>query len=59
MKFSRIVLLMFIARAVGESLKDSIKTLEHLLVSFETSLTVDAFVCWELGERISSSVDYH
>lgn len=57
MKFSRIILLMLIARAVGESLTESIKTLEHLLVSFNSSLIVDAFVCWEVGERISSSVD--
>lgn len=30
---------------------DSIRTLEKFLVNFETSLSVNAFVCWESGEK--------
>jgi hypothetical protein len=39
----------------GEAVKDSIATLEHLLVNFNTSLSVNAFVCWEDGEILSAS----
>lgn len=45
------VLTIFLAvsAAKGDLIKDNIKTLEHLLMSFNTALTVNAFVCWESG----------
>jgi hypothetical protein len=38
-----------ISSSNGSSIEDSIKTLENLLVNFNFSLTINAFLCWESG----------
>jgi hypothetical protein len=44
-----LVLTIVIPRSNGSTIKDSIKTLENLLVNFNSALTVNAFLCWESG----------
>lgn len=44
-----IVVFTIVSRSNGSSIKDSIKTLENLLVNFKSALTVNAFLCWEPG----------
>ena len=55
MKFLKhfIVLSLVIFTACGNflSVNNSIKAIENLLVSFKTSLSIDAIVCWESGEK--------
>lgn len=54
MEILRIVLVLVIStsRAAGKTLNDSVSAIEHLVMSFDATPSVDAYVCWELGERI-------
>lgn len=47
--FSLIVLMLSASKA--SSVNDSIKALEKFLVNFDISLSINAFVCWESGEK--------
>jgi hypothetical protein len=52
MELHKLVVLAFItfSSSNGKAIKNSIKALEHLLINQKTSLTVDAFICWDSGE---------
>lgn len=53
MMFFKIVFLLVLRLAAtrASSVNDSIKALEKFLVNFDTSLSINAFVCWESGEK--------
>lgn len=48
--FKVLVSFFVITSVKSDLIKDNIETIKNLLVSFNTALTVNAFVCWETGE---------